>query len=106
MRMIMKCRTCDYEMGLPEFLTYAEAYLIKTLVVAAAIPLLIAMMQKTLSTQTRGLIDGTMAGLANNFSITCPNCKKADEPWYPGTQQKPKKIKQKTNQNSENSIVQ
>ena len=112
--MIIKCRVCDYEMGLPEFLTYAEAYLIKTLVVAVAIPLLIAMMHNKFSTPTRGFVDGTMAGLANNFSVACPNCKKVDEPWYPGMQQKPKtvrkksekKLNKKTATNSESSVAQ
>src|SRR5215510_10375747 len=93
MQMFMKCRKCDYEMGLAEFLAYAEAYLIKTLVVATAIPLLISMMQNYLSTPTREFVDGTMAGLANNFSIACPNCKKVDEPWYPASGKNPKKIK-------------
>ncbi len=59
--MIMKCRVCDYEMGLAEFLTYAEAYLIKTLVVAVAIPLLVEMIKNSLS--TRGFVDEKMAGL-------------------------------------------
>lgn len=93
--MIMKCRKCDYEMELSEFLAYAEAYLIKTLVVATAIPLLIAMIRNAFSSPTKGFIDGTMSGLANNFAISCPNCKKADEPWFPASGKKPKKIKQK-----------
>jgi len=48
-----------------------------------------------------------MAGLANNFSVACPNCKKVDEPWYPGTQQKQKKINQKkTSSNSVRAVDQ
>ena len=91
-------------MGLAEFLTYTEVYLIKTLIVAVAIPVLIQMIKNSLLTSTRGFVDETMAGLANNFSIACPNCKYVDTPWYPGTQQKPKKIKQKKTRQSDNVV--
>jgi hypothetical protein len=80
-------------MGLPEFLTYAETYLLKIIVVTA-IPFLIAAIKQKLSTETRGFIDGSMAGLANNFKITCPNCKQVEN-WYPASGKKPKKVKQK-----------
>ena len=95
--MMIKCRFCNKTMDLAEFLTYSEAYLIKTLIIATAIPLLIALIRNQLSTPTRGVIDSTMAGLANNFAIGCPNCKRADEPWDPAPNQvkEPKKVKRK-----------
>ena len=78
--------------------------MIKTLIVAVAIPVLIQMIKNSLLTSTRGFVDETMAGLANNFSMACPNCKHADTPWYPGTQLKPKKITQKKTRRSDESI--
>jgi len=36
-----------------------------------------------------------MAGLANNFSITCPSCKRADQVWDPAPEEKLKNLKQK-----------
>lgn len=92
--MMMKCRYCKKKMDLAEFLTYAEAYLIKNVLVAVAIPLFIAMIKHWLSTPTKGFIDSTMAGLANNFAMECPQCKRADKPWDPAPVKKPKTLKQ------------
>jgi hypothetical protein len=92
----MKCAECDREVGLVEFLTYVEAYFLKH-IVPAAIPFLIAAITQKFSNkpahETKGIIDETMSGLANNFSITCPNCQQTN--WYPISTEKPKKIKQK-----------
>ncbi len=93
--MMIKCRKCDYEMGVAEFLTYAEAYLIKSVVVGVVVPLFIRWVRDCFVPPTRGFIDGSMAGLANIFLISCPNCKKLDEPWYPGSSKKPKKVTHK-----------
>ncbi len=71
--MIMQCRKCKRTMDLWEFLTYIEAFFIKIISVAA-VPFLIDAIKNKLS--TRGIIDSKMAGLANNFEIICPNCKK------------------------------
>lgn len=96
--MKMTCRNCGRKMGLWEFLTYIETYFIK-LVAAASIPFLIAAIKDRLSrekgpAETRGIIDESMAGLANNFAIACPGCKRADEPWDPVQDKKSKKINQ------------
>lgn len=80
--MYMKCRNCGRLMDLWEFLTYAEAYFIK-IISAASIPFLIAAIKDRLSTSTKDVLGSSMAGLANNFAIACPVCKKADEPWDP-----------------------
>ncbi|MFH1643635.1 MAG: hypothetical protein ABIA74_00470 [bacterium] len=89
----MNCCKCDREMSLTEFLTYAEAYLLK-FIVPAALPFLISAINQKLSDKTRGIIDESMAGLANNFAIACPNCKAIDC-WYPASGKKPKKLKSK-----------
>jgi hypothetical protein len=60
-------------MDLWEFLTYVEAFLIRTIIVAA-VPFIMDAIKNQFS--TRGAIDSHMAGLANNFEIVCPNCKK------------------------------
>ncbi len=97
----MKCGNCGREMGLMEFLTYVEAYFLKT-IVPATIPFLLAAIATKLSIgtkeinigKTRGVIDTSMAGLSNNFSITCPHCKQVD--WYPASGKKPQKVKAKS----------
>ncbi len=71
----MRCDKCGKEMHLFEFLTYAEAYLLKAIVIAS-VPFVLAAIKNLLLTPTRGLINDTMAGLANNFKIKCPKCKK------------------------------
>lgn len=71
----MKCRKCGRTMDLWEFATYVEAYFIK-LVAAAAVPFIVTAIKQKLSSGTRGIIDSSMAGLANNFEIACPKCKK------------------------------
>ena len=68
------CLSCKQVMTLAEFLTYPASFFIK-----AATPFLVqffidALRNYTLS-GTRGPVDATMAGLANNFDITCPGCK-------------------------------
>ena len=93
--MMMKCRYCKKKMDLAEFLTYAEAYLIKNILIATAIPLFIAMMKHWLLTPTKGLIDSTMAGLANNFAMECPQCKRSDKPWDPAPEKESRISKQK-----------
>ena len=99
----IKCCNCDREMGLVEFATYGEAYLIKLVAPAIASFIVAAIVQK-LSTSTkeiidyesRGFIDENMAGLAKNFSIACPNCGQIN--WYPTSGPKPKKVKEKSKQ--------
>jgi hypothetical protein len=71
--MIMRCRKCKRTMDLWEFLTYVEAFLIRT-IIAAAVPFIMQAIKEKLL--TRGAIDSHMAGLANNFEIVCPHCKK------------------------------
>lgn len=71
--MIMQCRKCKRAMDLWEFLTYVEAFLIRT-IIAAAVPFMMQAIKDKLL--TRGAIDSHMVGLANNFEIVCPNCKK------------------------------
>ena len=73
--MKMTCRKCGRGMDLSEFLTYTESYLIKAIEVAA-VPLLVLAIKRLFATETRGFLDSHMAGLANNFKIVCPNCKK------------------------------
>ncbi len=89
----MKCCKCEREMGLAEFLTYVEAYLLK-LIAPAAITFIISAITHKFSNETRGIVDESMAGLANNFAITCPNCKAVDC-WYPASGKRPKKLKTK-----------
>ena len=92
----MNCSECGREMGLAEFLTYAEAYFLK-LIIPTAIPFIISAINHKLSNETnntRGVIDESMAGLANNFSIACPHCKQVD--WYPASGEKPKKLESKS----------
>lgn len=99
----IKCCNCDREMGLGEFLTYVETYLLK-LIVPATVPFLIAALTREIlartkapvNRKTRGFIDNSMAGLANNYSITCPHCKQVD--WYPASTPKPKKLEEKSKQ--------
>lgn len=99
----IKCCNCDREMGLAEFLTYPEAYLTK-LIAPVLVSYFIGLMTQKLLTQTkwitdgetRGFIDGNMAGLAKNFSIACPNCGKIN--WYPASGPKPKEVKGKSKQ--------
>lgn len=83
-------------MELAEFLTYPEAYLLK-LIAPTLVPIFISALALKISkiTETRGFIDESMAGLAKNFSIECPNCGKID--WYPKSGEKPKKVKVKSN---------
>ena len=94
----MKCSNCDREVGLVEFSTYAEAYFLKLMLPALATFVVGAITYRfTHAThETRGIIDETMAGLANNFSIMCPHCKQID--WYPASGVKPKKLEQKSEQ--------
>jgi len=81
-------------MGLAEFLTYPEAYLLK-LIAPTLVPIFIAALAqaisnkttKTFDDRTRGFIDESMAGLAKNFSIECPNCGEIN--WYPTSGKKP-----------------
>ncbi|MFA6527039.1 MAG: hypothetical protein WCT20_01305 [Candidatus Babeliales bacterium] len=96
----MKCSNCGREMGLAEFLTYAEAYFLK-LIIPATVPFLIAALANEISNktkgavvdgQTRGVIDQSMSGLANNYSIACPHCKKID--WYPASGPRPEKLEE------------
>ena len=89
----MKCSKCEREMGLAEFLTYVEAYFLK-LIAPAAISFIISAISQKFSSTTRGIVDESMAGLANNFAITCPNCKAVDC-WYPASGKKPKKLETK-----------
>ena len=71
--MIMRCRECKRTMDLWEFLAYVEAFFLKA-ISAAAVPFIMQAIKDQFS--TRGIIDSHMAGLANNFEIACPNCKK------------------------------
>lgn len=80
--MKMKCRECGREMDLWEFATYAEAYLLKSAIESGIAAFFIVAMKHYFLTQTKGFIDSHMAGLANNFAIQCPKCKKADV-WDP-----------------------
>ena len=99
----IKCCNCDRAMGLAEFLTYPEAYLMK-LIAPILVPYFVGLMAQKFSTQTkgvadgetRGVIDNSMAGLAKNFSIACPNCGQIN--WYPASGPKPKKVKAKSKQ--------
>ncbi|MCF7799991.1 hypothetical protein K9L05_03995 [Candidatus Babeliales bacterium] len=89
------CNKCSREMGLVEFLTYVEAYFLK-LIVPAAVSFIISAVANKLSKETsesRGIIDETMSGLANNFSIECPHCKQID--WSPISCKKTNKLNQK-----------
>ena len=87
-------------MGLAEFLTYPEAYLMK-LIAPSVVSFIVGAISYKLSTgtkgmidsETRGMIDNSMAGLAKNFSIACPNCGQIN--WYPASGKKPKKCKKK-----------
>jgi hypothetical protein len=49
-----------------------------------------------LLSQTRGVFDNQMAGLANNFKINCPECK-AVECWKPAPEDEQVVVKQKDN---------
>ena len=99
----IKCCNCDREMGLSEFLTYPEAYLTK-LIAPVLVSYFVGLMAQKFSTptkgvgdgETRGVIDNSMAGLAKNFSIACPNCGKIN--WYPASGTKPKEVKEKSKQ--------
>lgn len=99
----IKCNNYDREMGLVEFSTYAESYFIKLIapqivsfVVSAIIRQIIDETKRMVEVETRGVIDTSMAGLAKNFSIVCPNC--GQNNWYPTSGQKPKKVKEKNKQ--------
>ena len=97
----IKCCNCDREMGLTEFLTYPEAYLMK-LIIPLVVPFIVTAIANELAFRskapaggkTRGVIDNGMAGLAKNFSIACPNCGQIN--WYPASGPKPKKVKEKS----------
>lgn len=98
----IKCNNCGREMGLAEFLTYPEAYLLK-LIAASLVPLFISALAQKIAIDAKenkhakkGLIDESMAGLAKNFSIECPICGEIN--WYPLSQQAPKKNKKKSNE--------
>lgn len=71
--MMMQCRKCKRTMDLWEFLTYVEAFFMK-IISAAAVPFIMTAIKNQFS--RKGIIDSHMAGLANNFEIVCPNCKK------------------------------
>ena len=60
------------------------------------LPFLIDAIKQKLKTETKGFFDSTMAGLANNFAIACPGCKRADTPWDPAPEKKPRQLKQKS----------
>ncbi len=99
----IKCNNCGREMGLTEFLTYPEAYLMK-LIIPLVVPFIVTAIANEIATrakasaggETRGIIDNSMAGLAQNFSIACPNCGQIH--WYPASGPKPKKLKEKSKQ--------
>ncbi len=96
--MRINCRHCNKKMNLGEFLAYAETYLLKYLIIPVVVPFLIAAIKDRLQTTTRGFFDDTMAGLANNFSIACSNCKNAETPWDPAPEELPdKSIKKNKN---------
>ena len=89
------CNKCDRVMGLVEFLTYVEAYFLK-LIVPAAVSFIIGAIASKISKETnksKGIIDESMSGLANNFSIECPHCKQID--WSPISFKKINKLDQK-----------
>ena len=96
----IKCCNCNREMGLTEFLTYPEAYLMK-FIIPLVVPFIVTAIANEISArtkaladgETRGIIDNGMAGLAKNFSISCPNCGQIN--WYPASGPKPKKINAK-----------
>jgi len=92
----MKCRHCNRKMDFVEFLTYPAAYFLK-LIAPAVIPAVIAAILRELSVQNKGVIDSGMAGLANNFEIACPECKKVDKPWDPAPEEKQKKKPKRAN---------
>jgi len=92
--MKMKCRKCGRIMDLWKFATYVEAYFIK-LVAAAAVPFIVTAITQKLSSGTRGIIDSSMDGLANNFEIACPKCKKPNC-WDPAPGEEKSKTSQKT----------
>lgn len=90
--MIMKCRECNEEMGLAELLTFVEAYFIKNLIIPMITTFVLDAIKNKVSINSKGVIDETMAGLANRFEIACPKCKKIDC-WISAQKQSPKKLK-------------
>lgn len=62
------------------------------------------MIKDHFSKPTRGWVDSSMAGLANNFAIACPNCKRSDDAWDPAPIEKPKKLKQEFKPQNESTI--
>jgi|GEM_PF-1234046 hypothetical protein len=94
----IRCNGCGREMGLTEFLTYPKAYLIKR-IAPALVPIFVSLLVQNITNNkkgrstydTRGMIDTSMAGLAENFSIHCPNCGELN--WYPASGKKPRKKK-------------
>lgn len=77
----IKCRECGRIVGIGEFAGYGEAYLLKCLVAAGAVTLLIKTFMDSISTPTRGFIDGQMAAFGNTF-LDCPQCGKKST-WDP-----------------------
>ncbi len=72
--MIIQCRKCKRAMELWEFLTYVEAFFMKIIVSEAAVSFIMLAIKNQFS--KKGIIDSHMVGLANNFKIACPHCKK------------------------------
>ncbi len=106
METTIKCNNCAREMDLAEFLTYPEAYLMK-FIMPLVVPFIVTAIKNEILARTitaagsagveaRGFIDNSMAGLAHNFSIACPNCGQIS--WYPASGPKPKEAKEKNNQ--------
>lgn len=94
--MKMQCRKCHRKMGLVEFSTYPAAYFLK-LIIPVLVPAVIAAITQVLSQQTKGIIDESMAGLANVFLLACPKCKQS-EIWDPISEEelvKPSKVASK-----------
>ena len=105
----MRCNECNREVHFAEFMGYTGAFLLKTvgpLLITAAINRLSEHLSSpAATTQTRGVVDNTMAGFALLFKIECPDCGKCR--WQAASSPKaktPKKIATQ-NRNSKDSSI-
>lgn len=71
--MKIRCSKCGREMFLTEFLTYPAAFLVK-IFKDVVVQFIVEALKEKLSNPKRGIIDDSMSGLANNFSMACPKC--------------------------------
>lgn len=72
--MQMECRKCKRVMHFGEFIVAAELYFLK-MIVKEAVPFLIDAIKEKFFGAKKGFLDLQMIGLANNFSVSCPNFK-------------------------------